>query len=229
MSFRRYAVAGLIGAAVVIPILVGVSCPPPRGTGIYGLVTDTTNITVLPPCTSGFVCVSFTNSTTIPVNVALYRHNGFDTNNQCGTTSSFQCCTNPNSQVACLCPCEGGTTGECEINREDLFTGCSLQPPTQNLDTINGAQTTALAPAQSVEKRVRCGDVKTLGAAVSKADESPITNPADQNGPVYRDEPGGVTCGGTVQFLVIDLNQTTAGGSVGDDLVTLAIQTQFSR
>lgn len=229
MSARRYALVAMVGASAVIPILVGVSCPPPSGTGIFGMVTDTTNTTVLPACVPGFVCVSFTNSTTIPVNVALYRHNGFDAANKCEATSSFQCCTNPNSQVACPCPCEGATTGECQLSRDDLFTGCSLDPPTANLDTINGAQTATLAVAQSLEKRVRCGDVKTLGAAVSKADQSPITDPADQNGPVYRDEPGGVACGGTVQFLVIDLNQTTAGGTIGEDLVTLAIQTRFSR
>lgn len=229
MSFRRYALGAAVCASVLIPILVGVSCPPPTGTGIFGLVTDTTNVTVLPPCNPGFVCISFTNSTTIPVNVALYRHNGFDAQNKCGSTSSFQCCTNPNSPVACPCPCEGATTGECQLSREDLFTGCSLDPPTANISPINGAQTANLAVAQSLQERIRCGDVKTLGAAVSRATESPITDPEDQNGPVYRDEPGGVACGGTIQFLVIDLNETTAGGSTGEDLVTLAIQTQFSR
>ena len=29
MSVRRYAILSLVGAAVVIPILIGASCPPP--------------------------------------------------------------------------------------------------------------------------------------------------------------------------------------------------------
>lgn len=228
MTLRRYLIASLVGAGVIIPILIGASCPPPAAPGFFGLVTDTTNITVLPSCNPGFVCVNFTNSTTIPVSVALYRHNGFDPNDRCSTTSSFSCCTNPNSTVACPCPCEGAQTGECQITRDDLFTGCSIDPPTANLAPINGAQTAELAPAQSLEQRIRCGDVKTVGASVARADGDPINEPADQNGPIYRDESGGVSCGGTVQFLVFDLNESTAGGG-SDDLVTLAIRTQFSR
>jgi hypothetical protein len=230
MSVRRYAILSLVGAAVVIPVLIGASCPPPSTPGVYGLVTTNigTDITV-PACNPGFVCVNFTNSTVVDVKVALYRHNGYDPSNKCGTVSLFSCCTNPNSTVACPCPCQGAQTGECKLGRDDLFTGCSLDPATANLDPINGAQTVDLAPAQSIQKRVRCGDVKTLGAAVSLAANSPITAPADQNGPVYRGEPGGVACGGTVLFHVLDLNNTDTGNTTDPGLVTLAIQTQFSQ
>lgn len=228
MSARRYILGCLIAATVVVPILIGASCPPPSTPFYYSMVIDNTNTTVLPPCNPGFVCVTFTNSTTIPVEVALYTHNGYDTANKCSSTSSFQCCTNPNSTTACPCPCTGAQTGECKLTRDDLFTGCGTDPPTANLDTINGQQVAQLAVNQSVQERIRCGDVKTLGAAVSRTDADPITAPADQNGPVYRDEPGGVRCGGTVQFLVVDLNQTTAGGG-SQDLVTLAIRAQFSQ
>ena len=110
-------------ASVLIPILVGVGCPPPTGTGIFGLVTDTTNVTVLPPCNPGFACISFTNSTTIPVNVALYRHNGFDAQNKCGSTSSFQCCTNELTGRLSV-SLQGATTGECQLC-EDLFTAAA--------------------------------------------------------------------------------------------------------
>ncbi|GMV97406.1 MAG: hypothetical protein HRF43_05965 [Phycisphaerae bacterium] len=226
MSARRYAILTLVGASVAAPILIGTSCPPPSAPGIYSLVTDTLNATVLPPCNAGFVCVLFTNSTTIPATVSLYRHNGFDSSNKCSNTSSFQCCTNPNSQTACPCPCTGALTGECRLSRDDLFTGCSIDPPTANLDNINGATRVTLAPTQSVQKQIRCGDVKTLGASVYR--NATDAQPADEVGPVYRDEPGGVRCGGTVQFLVVDLNQTTAG-SGGQALVTLAIQPRFSQ
>jgi hypothetical protein len=230
MSVRRYAIMTLVGAAVVIPILIGASCPPPSTPGLYGLVTTNIGTTVtVPPCNEGYVCINFTNSTIIPVKVALYRHNGYDTANKCGTTATFSCCSNPNSTVACPCPCPGAQTGECKLGRDDLFTGCGLDPPTANLDTINGAQSVDLAPAQSVQKRVRCGDVKTLGAAVSRDTEDPVTAPADQNGPVYRDEPGGVACGGTVLFNVVDLNNTNTGNTTTADLVTLSIQAQFSQ
>jgi hypothetical protein len=183
------------------------------------------------PLQPGFVCVNITNGSTIPVKVALYRHNGFDPSNKCGTTSLFSCCTNPNSTVACPCPCQGAQTGECKLGRDDLFTGCSFDPPTANLYKIDGANYVALEPAQSAaQQRIRCGDVKTLGAAVSRggAADDPVTAPVDQNGPVYRDEPGGVACDGTVLFQVIDLNNTNTGNTTSD-LVTLAIQAQFSQ
>lgn len=230
MSVRRYAIIASVGAAVAIPILIGASCPQPSTPGIYGLVTTnlTTDITV-PACNAGFVCVNFTNSTIVNVKVALYRHNGYDPSNKCGSTALFSCCTNPNSTVACPCPCTGAESGECKLGRDDLFTGCSLDPATAHLDTINGAQTVELAPSQSIQKRVRCGDVKTLGAAVARATADPVTNPADLNGPVYRDEPGGVACGGTVLFQILDLGNTDTGGSTDPDLVTLAIQARFSQ
>jgi len=230
MSVRRFAILSLVGAAVVVPILIGASCPPPSTPGLYGLVTTNLNTAItVPPCNPGFVCINFTNSTIVSVKVALYRHNGYDPSNECGTVSLFSCCTNPNSTVACPCPCQGAQTGECKLGRDDLFTGCGTEPVTQNLDTINGATTVTLAPAQSVQKRVRCGDVKTLGAAVALATGDPLTAPADQNGPVYRGEAGGVACGGTVLFHVVDLNNTTNTGNTTSDLVTLAIETQFSQ
>jgi hypothetical protein len=232
MSVRRYTILSLIGASVAIPILIGASCPAPTTPGIYGLVTTNLNTAIsVAPCNAGFVCVNITNSSSIPVKVALYKHNGFDTANKCGTTSLFSCCTNPNSTVACPCPCTGATTGECKLNRDDLFTGCSTDPVTANLYKIDGANYVTLAAAQSAaQQRIRCGDVKTLGAAVSRGGtaDDPITAPVDQNGPVYRGETGGVACGGTVLFHIVDINNTNTGSGTAD-LVTLAIQTQFSQ
>jgi hypothetical protein len=229
MSVRRYTIGFLISASVVVPILIGASCPPPQGTGIFGLVTTNTNVDfTVPTCNSGFVCIVFTNSTIVPVKVALYVNNGYDPANQCGSLSSFTCCTNPNSTVACPCPCPGAPTGNCKLNRQQLFAGCTGQAATANLSSINGSQTPDLAPAQSMEARLRCVDVKTLGAAVSRDTDNPVTNPADQNGPIYRDEPGGVACGQTVLFQVIDLNNTTSTDNTSQDLVTLALQAQFS-
>jgi hypothetical protein len=228
MNRRRLLIATLLLGCGSIPILIGASCPPPVTPLYFTMISDATTLTVLPACQPGFVCVNFTNSTIIPVEVSLYSHSGFDPQNRCGDVARFECCVNPNSPVACPCPCAGALTGNCRLNRQQLFNGCLLDPATAHLDDINGELSVTLAPTQAVLKRIRCGDVKTLGAAVARAGVDPITAPDDRNGPIYRDEPGGVTCGGTVQFLVIDLTETTAGTGAGE-LVTLAIRPQFSR
>lgn len=221
MSARRIVLGAAVCTALVIPILIGASCPPPSAPGIYSLVTDNRNLTVLPPCNTGFVCIIFTNSTTISVTGSLYRHNGFDPTNKCPSSFENRCC-GPLQTGNCPCPCAGATTGDCRLSRDDLFTGCSLDPPYLDANFSD----VVLAPTQSAQRQVRCGDAKTLGATVARATTPAVI--ADAVGPIYRDEAGGVRCGGTVQFLIVDLNETTAG-SGGQDLVTLAIQPQFSQ
>ena len=222
MLVRRTVIGLLLLACGAAPVLIGASCPPPSSPIYTSLVTDNTILSLaLPPCSQGFVCVNFTNNTTIPVDVAFYRHNGFDPNDLYAKTPSFSCCTNPNSQVACPCPCQGALQGECKLNREEIYRAV-------NLSTISGQQTLTLATNQSALERIRCGDVKTMGVAVAVDTGDVLNQPADRNEPVYRDEAGGVPCGQTVQFIIIDLNETTAGGGSAA-LVTLAIRTQFSR
>lgn len=223
MSTPRSLILLLLTVCVVAPVIIGVSCPPPSNPVVIAVVPDNNaagQVTV-PSCVAGFVCINLANGATIPVTMALYTHNGFDPNDQFGDPPNFACCTNPNSQVACPCPCPGRDDGDCLLSRPEIFLPANLTP-------VNGLQTTTLAPNQSTLTRIRCGDVKTMGASVAATPADPLTAPVDQNGPVYRDEPGGVACGQTVQFLTTDLNQTGAGTG-GNDLVTLIIRTQFSR
>ncbi|GMU20493.1 MAG: hypothetical protein AMXMBFR13_05900 [Phycisphaerae bacterium] len=228
MSGRQYIIGLLVTACVIVPILIGASCPPPQAPGFFSLITDNTNLTVLPSCTPGFVCISFANTATVPASVVLYQDAGFDPRNNCSGVFSVACCANTTSRTPCVCPCPGADQGDCQLNRDNLFTGCGNEPTNQYVSDINGQQILTLAPTQTALKRVRCGDIKTTGAAVARTDGDPIAEPLDQAGPIYRDEPGGVACGGTLQYLVYDLNETTAGGGA-DDLVTLALRTQTSR
>ena len=224
MRGSRNLIAVLLAGCMAAPILIGTSCPPPVAPFILGVVPDTNALQqgAVPPCIQGFVCVNIANGTRIPVQVALYRHNGFDPNDQFADPPQFACCTNPNSQVACPCPCPGRNTGNCRLDRTEIF-----QPV--NLTTINGVTVLTLAPNQGGLERIRCGDVKTLGAALAQADGDVLNAPEDRAGPIYRDEIGGVACGQTVQFLAIDLNQAGAGTGTPTDTATLIYRTSFSQ
>ncbi len=225
MYSKRILLAGLVAAAVGLPMLFsGASCPPPRSPAFYYVVPDNNQDGSAPvsSCIDGFVCINFVNDSTVSVDMALYLNSGYDPDNEYADPPDFSCCTNPNSPVACVCPCDGAQDGECKLTRDEIF-----EP--QNLQTINGSQTVTLVPNQSLlADRVRCEDVKTIGAAVAETGMDVLTNPADENGPIYRDEPGGVACGQTVQFTAVDLNDA-GSGTGGDDLVTLILRSDFSQ
>ncbi len=223
MTRRRSFLLLLLGSCFVAPIIFGVSCPPPGNPLVIAVVPDNNSVTqgAVPACIEGFVCVNLANGTTIPVKMALYVHNGFDPTNQFADPPSFQCCTNPNSQVACPCTCPNAADGDCLLTRPELF-----QPI--NLYSVNGATQNTLIPNGSLLVRIRCGDAKSIGASAALSTGDAVTAPDDSNGPVYRDEAGGVQCGQTVQFQVTNLNETGAGTG-GNDLITLIIRTQFSR
>ncbi len=211
-------IAGLAG---VLFTLAGVSCPPPRNPTVIQVIpdSDTDADTPLPQCIDGFVCINFTNQASIPAQLALYRHNGFDPDDEFADTPSFECCTNPNSVTACICECPGKETGDCLLDRTEIFVDA-------NLDTISGANSVTLAPDSSVLKRVRCEEAKTLGAAVAGIDGDPIMEPVDQFGPAYRDESIGAatfTCGGTIQFAAEDINEVEGGGEGAEELAALFI------
>ena len=218
---RRAFIVVVLLASGVFPILIGASCPPPHS--IYQVISPPTGgaQTVVPNCFEGFVCVNLANAAGTPVKMALYAHNGYDTNNQFAESPSFSCCTNPNSTTACPCPCPGRDTGDCELNYLQLFQA-------SNIRKTSGQDQIILANNQAIFQQIRCEQVKTLGASLATSTGDAITAPVDQRGPVYRDEPGGVACGQTVQFQAINQNQTGAGNG-GSDLATLIIQTQFSR
>jgi hypothetical protein len=224
MRGSRYLIGLLLAACIAAPILIGASCPPPANPFILGIIPDTNALQTspVPPCIPDFVCINLANGAKVPVQMALYKHNGFDPNNQFADPPQFSCCTNPNSQVACPCPCPGQETGNCRLDRTEIF-----QPI--NLTAVNGLTTLTLAPNQGSLVRFRCGDVKTIGAAVADATGNVLTAPDDRAGPVYRGEFGGVPCGQTVQFLAVDLNQTGAGTGSPAQTATLIIQTTFSQ
>jgi hypothetical protein len=225
MSRLQAALTLLLLSCGAVPILIGASCPPPTNPPLFNVIPDNDGLTdiQIPACVQGFVCVNLANGATIPVVMSLYTHNGFDPNDQFADPPQFSCCTNPNSQVACPCPCPGRDTGNCRLDRIEIFQLNNLRP-------VSNLQQVPLAPNQSILQRVRCEDVKTLGAAVAKVDGNSVVAPEDAAGPIYRDEPGGVLCGQTVQFLATDLNETGSGtGGDQGDLATLIIRTQFSR
>lgn len=211
-------------------LLVGATCPPP--TRPYTLVMTTTDIFtvgegVLTSCNDpGSVCISFNNQTSVPVQVALYYHNGFDRFNEYVRGVSFECCEGSNPTQPCPCPCPGYTIGECELTREEIFEA-------RNLETISGLQMITLNPRISTLERVQCGDVKTMGVAVAREGVDILANPDYAEGPRYRSDPrrptqlDEVPCGETIEFRIIDLSEI-APGTDAEELVSLAIQVSIS-
>ncbi len=225
MSARRGIILLLLSTSAIVPIIFGASCPPASTPLTFIVAPDNNTLAqaAVPGCITGFVCINLANGATIPVQIALYQHNGFDLNDTFADPPAFSCCTNPNSQSPCVCPCPGKTTGDCLLNRTEIFL-------TANQSPVNGQLVVTLAPNQTILKRVRCGDVKTVGAAVAQLPGDPVLAPDDRNGPIYRDEPGGVACGQTVQFLAVDLNQSgTVTPVPGQSLAALILRAQFSQ
>jgi hypothetical protein len=164
------------------------------------------------------------NQTTVPVQMALYTHDGYDPTNMYADTPSFSCCTNPNSTVACPCPCRGEDIGECMLNFVEIFQLVNLDANPTRI-AINPV---TLAPGQSAPiVRVRCEAIKTIGVSVALDTGDPINAPLDQRGPVYRTTD--VPCGETVRFSAVDLGNVSGGGGGGTTTVTtIIIQTDFS-
>ncbi len=214
----------------LIILLIGATCPPP--TRPYTLVMTSTDIWtvsegVLSECNDpGSVCISFNNQASVPVQVALYYHNGFDRFNEYVRGVSYECCEASNPAQPCACPCEGYDTGECELTRPEIFEN-------RNLKTINGLQVITLNPRISTLQRVQCGDIKTMGVETAKEGVDILAQAEYAEGPRYRSDPdqstqqGEVPCGETIEFRIIDLNEVnTTGGA--EELVTLAIVVSIS-
>ncbi len=212
-----------IGGAIALPVIIGASCPGPSSPPFFWVVPPDTgqDIGSLPACQPGFVCISVANRSPVPATLGLYRHNGYDPFDQFPDTPRLACCIQSNPQVACPCPCPGKDTGNCRLDRIEIFLEA-------NLDTVAGLTTIPLQPGQSLLKRVRCEDVKTLGASLARENGDPVRLPLDQVGPIYRDEAGGVRCGQTIEFSARELTDTGGGTGGGEDVsvLVLGVQTQ---
>src|SRR5688572_10677759 len=136
---RRYIVL-LLCLSAAIPVIIGASCPPPAPL-LYSVVPNNNTLTQspVPGCVDGFICLNLANGATIPVQIAAYVHSGFDPNDLFPDPPQFACCTNPNAPGGCPCPCPGKTTGDCILDRTELFQAV-------NQRAINGMQIVTLAP-----------------------------------------------------------------------------------
>ena len=114
------------------------------------------------------------------IRMALYLHDGFTVPDEIRLELTT-CCVGI-SLSPCPCECEGEEEGECLLTAAQIFDDV-------NLTTISGAPDVTLVPNGTVLQRVRCNQVKTIGVALSGIDEDPITDPSDQLGPAYREEP----------------------------------------
>ncbi len=216
MSRRRCLVLSLLLSGSLIPILVGASCPPPApplvlsDSGGCG-TEDAVSNAVLPVCDLGFVCITMVNTTSIPVEVALYVHDGYDPNYFFDCGFAPECCPEVNAQRFCRCPCQYAEIGEMYLTPPQLFQSLFIWP-------INGASTTTLKPGLSQVVSIQCQKIKSFGIQVGTPGTA-LTSPQLQAGVHYRcplvplpNMPPGlmnllhVPCGGTIQYVISDRN-----------------------
>ncbi len=214
----------------LIILLVGATCPPPTRPYTLVMTTDFFAETggVLSECNDpGSVCISFNNQASVPVQVALYYHDGYDPFNQYVRGVSYECCEAFLPSQPCACPCEGYDTGECELTRPEIFED-------KNLKTINGVPVITLNSRISTLQRVQCGDIKTMGVETARVGTNILAQPDYAEGPRYRSNPeasvqqGEVPCGETIEFRIVDLNEVTTDTGAAEDLVSLAIEVRIS-
>lgn len=214
MRRRRYLVGLLLAACAVIPVLFGVSCPPPSNPAFISLQTSPANVNLsLPPCEPERVCVSVVNLACVDAEAALYIHDGFDLDREFATEIAFECCDNPNSTVACPCLRTGALNGELQLQRPELFID-------DNLFEISGEDVIALPPNGRILQSFRCEEIKSIGLEAGGVG-SLTDDPGDRTGPDYRcqlTEPSAgqrdtefqaeedVPCGATIQYTVFDRN-----------------------
>ncbi len=220
--WRIILIVCLLAGLLVAPFILGATCAPPSQPAIIGIVpeeeVDRVTDTPLADCLEGFVCVQLANLTVADVQFDIYIQNGYDPDNLWGDVDSFECCTNPNSTVACPCPCEGANTGDCKLSRTEIF------------EDINLSDTITLDDNRDRTLRFRCEDIKNIGVGAANTNIRPdpeLEQYDDSVGPKFRDED--VSCGETVQFRAVDLTEVEGGEGVGgaDDPENVTLILQF--
>lgn len=181
MGSRRFLVACGILGALVLPVVIGTSCPAPSNPFYLSVTSNRLNLgTQVPDCVQGFVCLSVVNSACINVDVSLYVNNGYDLQlNYCNWNPPFI------SWIPLYASqyCPGYNLGEYQVSRVDLFA-----PPAgsaSNLYPIQGSAIRTLTPRESVLVQIQDGDIKTFGIAIGRVGTLPDT-PEIRDAPRYR-------------------------------------------
>lgn len=214
MWSRRKLAIRIVLIGVAVPGLVAATCTPPTSPpfislGPGSLLPDEESI---PRCSPGFVCIRLRNKTIVAVDIAIYAHDGFDPGNQYGIEVPDP--NVPGATIRRACP--GATTGDCRITFNQLFR-------TENLLTVNGQTVTRLQPGEEVNISERCDEIKTIGAAIARANENVLSAPVAYEGPLYREQqcPTGTA---TIVFVATDANEISVPGF--ENLVDLVFVSQ---
>ncbi|HOW73565.1 MAG TPA: hypothetical protein PKY77_23435 [Phycisphaerae bacterium] len=228
---RRCLIACGLAVALVVPVLIGTSCPAPSDPFYLSVTSSRLNVgTQVPDCVDGFVCLSVVNSACIIVEFSLYVHNGYD-------LQLDYCTWNPSIVVGgtpqrASEECPGYNLGEFQISRVDLFTPPAGLPT--NLYPIQGSDIRTLAPRESVLVQIQDGDIKTFGIALGRVGTLPAA-PEIRDAPRYRctmvdlgtinvpRSPEDVPSGETFQYTIYDQSDCAVPG-----LARLAVRTGTS-
>lgn len=224
MSRRGVLILALLGCGLVVPVIVGTSCPPPSNPPFISLNTgtSTTNLRIL-PCEPNRVCVDVINQACVDTEVVLYTHNGFDVADppEYPIRYSYLCCENPNSPAPCPCSRPGALNGEMQLSSPELYRAVNRTPFIQDGDIV----TTLPAKLGRIRRSFPCDQIKSIGIDVGGVGDLPA-NPQERSSVHYRctmlevEYPNWwyamtnmpiraeehVACGATLQFRVYDRN-----------------------
>lgn len=181
MRNRRYWIVLVLAGGVVLPVIIGASCPAPSDPFVIPVTSNRINIgTQVPNCTPGFVCISVVNSTCVDLEISLYVQNGYDLQL---LYCRWQAPLDLNTPMRASEECPGYNNGEYQVSRVDLFNPPA--PLASNLYKIQGEDIRSLKPRESVLVQIQAADLKTFGLMIGRTGNLPTT-PEYVDGPRYR-------------------------------------------
>lgn len=233
---KKYTVYGLLAAGLSVPIMFGVSCPPPDDPAIISIITPGSAVSQeVPNCEAGRVCISILNQTCVDTDIILYVHDGYDLTGQYVTRTAIECCESQNATTPCPCFNPGSDNGELQLVPPQLFTPANRYIIANNNAVYNlrGRTDRLSALGGRITVSLRCEEVKSIGLEVGLAGQLPGVV-QERAGADYRctmvdtnrgsaERPEDVACGGTIQYTIVDRNDCA-----NENLTVIRVNTNVS-
>lgn len=218
MYRRTYVTIPVLVACLVLPVIIGASCPPPNNPPFLAITAPATGGVGLAACEEGRVCVSIVNEACADAEVMLYVHDGYDLAGNFITRVALECCEDENATAPCPCFRDGFDIGELQLRRPELFIVANrFRIAGDVVYDLPGRASILASRGGSVQVNLDCEEVKSIGLEVGPNGSLPVGPPEDRQGPDYRctqqefqqTQPRAlehVACGETIQFTIEDRN-----------------------
>ena len=237
MSRCAYLVLLMLGLGLVVPVMIGASCPPPQNVPYLDVSTSPSGSQgALPQCEPDRVCVSIVNKTCLDVEVQLYTQDGYDLAGDYILRTATECCENPSTAPGpCPCDRDGSTEGEMQLLEGELFDLINITSLAGSDDPLElrGRTSRSVSQGAGIIESFRCTAIKNIGVEVAPIGDLPVSY-EDREGPDYRcamtavdytdpPRPEDVACGETIQYVVADRNDC-----IDPDFTILRLNTEVS-